>query len=530
VILAALLLQVAVVAAPLDPPSRLVLPRHDVLHYDITMQLSDTGTHILGQSDILVRLQSTAPIVLDLDRRYREVRIISQGHLPHGREDDTVIIPHQKEPGDTMTVRVRWHGEPAEGMLISTNRFGGRTIFADNYPDRARRWMPVQDHPSDKATVSWHIEVPPGYQGIGNGEFQKLDTLPYGRLIWNYRESHAVPTYVMVAGMAKFARQELAPAACAVKCVPQAVWSYPGDSAYAINGPFRRTTDMLDYFSGLIGPFPYERLTHVESTTQFGGMENASAIFYGDRLYESQRLSEETVAHETAHQWFGDAVTPADFTHVWLSEGFATYFAALWVGHADGPAAFRAAMQRAADQVRSSKATAQPILGPLPENLSEILSTNPYQKGAWTLHSLRYLVGDTAFFGGIRAYSAKWKDGNTRTADLRDEINAASGQQVDWFFQQALTQPGYPKLTISWTHDAAKRRLVLDVRQTQDAAWGLYRLPKLELQLGRTRARIDVAAAASQRIIISGVRTAPADLAVDPDGWWLLDATVMPSR
>jgi aminopeptidase N len=180
--------------------------------------------------------------------------------------------------------------------------------------------------------------------------------------------------------------------------------------------------EIVDYFTDVVGEFPFSRLTHIQTSTIFGGMENSTAIFYDEGAYRSRRLSESTVAHETAHQWFGDAVTEHDWPHLWLSEGFATYFAALWAGHVGGDSALHATMSGAARGVFRSKSTENPIVDSA-ANLLDLLNTNNYQKGSWVLHSLRGLIGDSAFFAGIRKYyvisatvrhspktsSAKWK-------------------------------------------------------------------------------------------------------------------------
>lgn len=501
------------------------LPQHDALHYDISVQVGDTGRHILGQADILLRLGSRDPIILDLDQRYRVVRVIGGGRIPYAREGDAILIPHQKLAGDTMTVRVRWHGNAADGMIIGTNRFGERTAFGDNYPDRAHKWLAVQDHPGDKATVNWHVEVPPGYQAIANGVFEEVDTLPYGRLVWNYRQAEPIPTYVMVAGIAKFAVTPLASGGCAATCVPQELWTYRGDSAVSVP-VFSRAGEMLDFFTGLVGPFPYARLAHVQSTTRYGGMENATAIFYGERLFDSGRLSPSLIAHEIAHQWFGDAVTPKDFTQVWLSEGFATYLAALWIRHAEGDSAFRTTMAAAAKRVQESPKRDEAILHPLPDSLAQILDVNAYQKGSWVLHALRGVVGDSAWTRGLRSYFAKHRHGNAVTADFQGAIEAEHGQPLDWFFKQSLEQPGWPQLQITTRHEPRTRTLRLTVVQAQPAAWGRFRLPGLEITLDGVRRRVDVAAEGEQEIVLKDVRRAPATITVDPDGRWLLEATV----
>lgn len=522
--IAALLLQVAT-GLPLAPLARRELPPHDVLHYDLSVQVGDTGRHILGQADILLRLGSRDPIILDLEQRYRVVRVMGGGRIPYAREGDAVLIPHQKAPGDTMTVRVRWHGNAADGMIIGTNRFGERTAFADNYPDRAHRWLAVQDHPGDKASVTWHVEVPPGYQAIANGVFERVDTLPYGRLVWHYRQAEPVPTYVMVAGIAKFAVTPLPAGGCAATCVPQELWTYRGDSAAAAPA-FSRSGEMLDYFTSLVGPFPYARLAHVQSTTRYGGMENATAIFYAERLFEAGRMREGLVAHEIAHQWFGDAVTPRDFTQVWLSEGFATYLAALWTRQAHGDSAFRATMQAAATRVQQSPKRDEAILHPLPDSLAQILDVNAYEKGSWVLHALRGVVGDSAWTQGLRRYFAAHRHGNATTADFRAAMEAEHGQPLDWFFRQALEQPGWPQLRLTARHDPRTRTLRLRVVQAQPEAWGRFRLPGLVLALDGVRRRVDLAAQDEQELVITDVRRAPAALEVDPDGWWLLEATI----
>src|SRR4051812_3669814 len=147
-------------------------------------------------------------------------------------------------------------------------------------------------------------------------------------------------------------------------------------------------------------------------------MKNSTAIFYDEKRYRQQNLGEPVVAHETAHQWFGDAVTEADWHHLWLSEGFASYLAALWSRHADGETAFRSGMAKAAQAIFDSKQTDRPIIDTAQSDLLELLNSNNYQKGSWVLHQLRGLVGDSAFYGGLRRYYAGYKDSTALSADF----------------------------------------------------------------------------------------------------------------
>jgi aminopeptidase N len=445
----------------------------------------------------------------------------------YGRSEGWIGVPHQKQPGDTLSTRVRYRGYVRDGLIIRKNQYGTRTIFADNWPDRAHLWLPSQDHPSDKATVAFHVQAPMGQQVIANGVLEKIDTLAYDNLVWHYRMDRPIPVYTMVVGIGRLSRTELPRAACGVKCVPLSVWTYPEDSAFALTGPFQRAGRMLDYFSSLLGPFPYSNLAHVESSTRFGGMENSTAIFYDEKQYQNKAMNESVVAHETAHQWFGDAVTQADWHHLWLSEGFATYLAALWQGYADGDSAFTRTMGKAAATIFSSKDSERPILDSAATDLLGLLNSNNYQKGAWVLHQLRGLTGDSAFFSGLRSFYATYRDTTAVSADFARIMSAAAGQNLDWYFRQALLQPGYPILRIDWKHEGQK--LTFDITQTQPTGWGAYRIPNLTLRVDGKPVRLEVSGRRS-RTSVEGFRKKPKKIDVDPSRSWLLKSTVTGER
>ena len=503
---------------------------HDALHYDITLVPSDTGTHVLAEVQITWRLGSTEPVRMQLDSTMRVIRVLVDGkpntrisRTMYARSATEIDVPHQKQPGDTLSTRVRYRGFTRDGLIIGNNQYGDRTVFADNWPDRAHLWLASDDQPADKATVAFHVQAPIDKQVIANGVLEKIDTLPYGHTVWHYRLDTPIPVYNMVVGVARLARSPLPKAGCAVKCVPLSVWAYPQDSAYAVGGPFHRAGDMVDYFSRLFGPFPFTSLAHVESSTRFGGMENATAIFYDQKLYRDKGLEEQLVAHETGHQWFGDAVTPREWPHLWLSEGFATYLAALWRGHADGDSAFRATMKKAADAVLSSDASERPVVDTAQRDLMALLNTNSYQKGGWVLHQLRGLMGDSAFFAGLRRYYTTYKDSSAVSSDFARVMSQAAGRDLDWYFRQSLTQPGYPILDVRWKHGGKK--LTLDITQTQKPEWGTYRIPNLELLVDGKLVRVDVNGPRTRKVV-EGIGRKPSRIELDSKGWWLLKSTV----
>jgi aminopeptidase N len=519
-----LLLQTAVVS-PLALRADTIHPVHDALHYDITLVPSDTGTHVLAEVQTTWRLASTEPVQMELDSAMRVVRVLVDGKANtrlsrtlYARSEGEIEVPHAKQAGDSITTRVRYHGPARDGLIIGKNQYGRRTIFADNWPDRAHLWLASQDHPSDKATVAFHIQAPLGQQVIANGVLEKIDTLAYGNAVWHYRLDTPVPVYTMVVGIGRLSRTRLSDATCSIVCVPVSVWTYPEDSAYAVTGPFRQAGDIVEYFSRLIGRFPYPSLAHVESSTRYGGMENATAIFYDEKSYRNRKLTDALVAHETAHQWFGDAVTESDWHHLWLSEGFATYLSALWVAHVRGDSAFRSVMRRAARAVFEADATNRPILDSAASELPALLNSNNYQKGAWVLHQLRGIVGDSVFFRSLRRFYQLHQDGTALSSDFARVVAEQAGSDLDWYFRQALTQPGYPVLDVRWSH--RNRKLTLTLVQAQRAEWGVYRGP-LDLAVDGQLRRVRLEGRET-RAVLDGVPHRPKRIEIDPKGWWLL--------
>lgn len=518
---------------PLAARADTVPIRHDAIHYDIAVALSDTGRKVAAEVTTRWRLTATAPVVVALDTPFTVVGVwVSDSsdrrfhRVRWERKSGLVVIPVSGHAGDSASTRVRYAGVPRDGLIIRHPADGSLTAFADNWPDRAHRWFPSQDVPADKATASFRVEAPAGYEVVANGRLERVDTLANRRTVWHYRLSHPVSPYNLVFGLAKFAITPVGGVGCRISCVPVSVWTFPADSAWAMSVPFRRVGQILDFLQDEIGVFPYAKLAHVESSTRFGGMENASSIFYNDSAYPSHRMSEETVAHESAHQWFGDAVTEADWHHLWLSEGFATYFAALWVAHADGDSAGQADLDRAAQAVFKSSATKRPIVDTAARDLIGLLNTNNYQKGAWVLHSLRRLIGDSAFFVGIRRYYSRFRDGTALSSDFAQVMNEAAGTDLGWYFRQALLQPGYPKLEVRAAYDSAGRRLTLTIREVQPAEWGVYRLPGLKVDIDGQFTRRDVTGPETV-VTIEGVARTPAKIVVDPDHDWLLQSEVV---
>ena len=505
-------------------------PGVDVLDYAITLDLPDRGASVEGRAVLSVRRSAPADMfVLDLVALRVDSVLVNDQPVAFTRTDSLIRIPTARVVGDSFTVTVRYGGEPKDGLIIRTDSTGRWTGFGDNWPNRARNWIPSVDHPSDKATVTWTVRAPSDRKVVANGELMEETPLPARpgsapRTLTRWRESRPIPPYLMVIAAAPLVYYDLGRDGCGVgefdACVRQSVYVYPEVRDY-LPGPFANAPGIVRLFSQLVGPFPYEKLAHLQSSTRYGGMENAGAIFYSDGAFRRRSLRPTLIAHETAHQWFGDAVTEREWSHAWLSEGFATYFAEIWSESVNGDSAFRASMRGIRDQViKAPEVASRPVIDTAQTNLMELLNTNSYQKGGWTLHMLRTLVGDSAFFRGIRSYYLANRHSTALTDDLRRAVEGSSGRSLGWFFDQWLRRPGYAELTTSWRYDAAQRRVVATI--TQGARFGAYRFPLTVAVTDATgrerRATIDVPATATSTITVPlDLDGAPRTVVFDPD-------------
>ncbi|MGH7457707.1 MAG: M1 family aminopeptidase [Longimicrobiaceae bacterium] len=519
--------------APIEPgvapPPGPYAPGFDALHYDLDLTLPNTGREIEASARVYIRLTGAGADTLPLDLTGLAVSGVRVNGAAAGfRYQDgklRVPVPETAGAGDTLLVEVGYSGTPDDGLIIGANVHGQRTVFADNWPNRARFWFPSIDHPSDKASVAFTVRTPPesGWSVIANGEGGETEEAG----IWRYRTSSPIPTYTMVIGAANFEIRSLGRAcgstgAARATCPEVSWWVFPPDSAHAAR-VFARADEMMIFYSDLIAPYPYHKLAHVQAATRFGGMENVGAIFYSQQSISARREIEPTVAHEVAHMWFGNSVTESDWHHLWLSEGFASYFGPLFFEHADGTGRFREMMAASARAYLDSEVTGQPIVDPSEGDLFALLNRNNYQKGAWVLHMLRGLLGDDAFFRGMRRYHQRYRHGNALSDDLRREVELASGRELGWFFQQWLFEPGYPRLRVRWRWDDQSGEVVLTVEQTQPQEWPAFRFP-LELAFGGAdgplRRTVEVAGKRSQTLLVP-LPARPEFLAVDPDGWLL---------
>lgn len=471
-------------------------PGLDVLHYAFRLTLSDDTDRIEGEATVEIRVRSDGLSTLELDlaqprgeapdRGMTVSAVRDPGGTPlpfeHAGERLRVRLEPAGREGERRAVVVRYGGIPASGLLIAPNKHGDRTFFSESWPNRARQWLPVVDHPYDKATSEFLVTAPAHYQVVSNGLLAEETDLGDGRRLTRWRQSVPIAPWLYVLGVARFAVEHRPP----WRGLPIDTWVYPQDREAGFEVFAEPTTAVLDFFSERIGPYAYERLGQVQANGIRGGMESATSIFYGDDSAKApqSRRWRNVIIHEIAHHWWGNAVTESDWDDVWLSEGFATYFTHLFVEHAWGRDEMLAGLRADRDTIREFDRK-NPDYRIVHDNLSDMsrVTTGPgtYRKGSWTLHMLRGVVGDAAFWAGIREYYRRHLNANATTADFRRAMEEASGQELGWFFDQWLARGGMLKLRAAWAYDAAARLVRLDLEQTQPGP--PYRMP-IEVAVG----------------------------------------------
>jgi aminopeptidase N len=451
----------------------------DIIHYDFFVEINDSTDRIEGKAIIEVHFtEASDSISFDL----ASVDSTGKGMTVTGLLADTLsvmwkhldsrlVINYPAKTGDTIKYTVLYSGIPSDGLIISHNKFGERVFFSDHWPNRAHCYLPCIDHPYDKATVDFHITAPVKYRIIASGVLESSNSNDSIKTT-HWKESVVLPVKVMAFAAAPFAVDT----AGMVDGITVTSWVFRGNMEQGFKD-YSVAVDPLKYYIARIGEYPFEKLANVQSKTIFGGLENAGNIFYAERSVTGKGRAESLMAHEIAHQWFGNSVTENDWDHVWLSEGFATYLTSMYFESKNGKEALKTDLDSTrARLIRYYRKNKMPVIDTANTDLMKLLNMNSYQKGAWVLHMLRNLVGDEAFYRGLRTYYEHFRNGNVLTDDFASVMEEVSGKELNSFFRQWLYTGGHPQLKI-WTKKGFRRKYTINVEQQQE------RLFEFELEL-----------------------------------------------
>jgi len=461
-------------------------PNIDILNYKFEIHLNDTSDIIYGSADIALNIKDSEDRVrLDLisqgkDGKGMEVKKVTfnGSEVSYSHDNDVLLIETGAfEYTSRDIINVVYSGMPITGLIIGPNMHGDRTFFSDNWPNKARNWLPLVDHPYDKSTAEFVVIAPNHYQVISNGLLVEETNLNKELKKTHWKQSVPISCWLYALGVAEFAVDYVD--YFEGKSIQTWVYKQDRDNGfYDFKIPTKHT---MEFFSDYIGPFAYEKLANVQSNSVKGGMESATAIFYSDVSVTGDRSVRwrNVVIHEVAHQWFGNCVTEYDWDDVWLSEGFATYFTLMFREHAYGRDDFVNGLNDAKRLVYNHYKTDKEssIVHNNLKDMKDVLTYSlQYQKGAWVLHMLRNYIGEDNFRKGIRNYYKKYYNSTTTTNQFKTEMEVVSGMNLDTFFDQWLYKGGNMVLDGNWKFDEKKGRIEVNLNQVQNDGY-LFEMP-----------------------------------------------------
>ena len=452
----------------------------DIKHYVFQLRLTDSNDEIIGTTQVTVNFKQAGILNFRLDLINKSTEKKDKGMVVEGvsisnttvnytHENDALIIylPKSSVANETITFTIKYHGIPFDGLRIGATKFGDRSFFNENWPNRGRHWLPILDHPSDKATSEFIVTAPAHYKVVSNGLLLEESSLGNNTMLTHWKQSVPVSSWLFVLGVADFAVQYVDD--FEGKSIQTWVYSKNREAGfYDFKEP---TKKVLAFYTKYVGPYAYEKLANIQTPSVNGGMETSSAIFYGENLVNGKgdERTKNIVVHEIAHQWFGNAVTEATWDDAWLSEGFATFFTLLYYENQYGQAEYNNRIIKAKKAVldMTIKMPDFSIIAPRTAEKEAVTTGLTYQKGAWFLHMLRDKIGEQNFQKGIKSYYKKFYNANATTDEFRMEMEKAAGLDLKIFFKQWLYQPVNPKIDAIWTYDATSHKININLTQSQ---------------------------------------------------------------
>jgi aminopeptidase N len=452
----------------------------DIKHYVFQLRLTDSNDEIIGTTQVTVnfKLAGMQNFRLDLINKTTEKKdkgmvvegvSISNTAVNYTHENDALIIylPKNSVVNETITFTIKYHGIPFDGLRIGATKFGDRSFFNENWPNRGRHWLPIVDHPSDKATSEFIVTAPAHYKVVSNGLLLEESSLGNNTMLTHWKQSVPVSSWLFVLGVADFAVQYVDD----FEGKSIQTWVYAKNRAAGFYDFKEPTKKVLAFYTKYVGPYAYEKLANIQTPSVNGGMETSSAIFYGEDLVNGKgdERTRNIVVHEIAHQWFGNAVTESTWDDAWLSEGFATFFTILYYENQFGQDEYNKRIIKAKKAVldMAVKMPNFSIIAPRTAEKEAVTTGLTYQKGAWFLHMLRDKIGERNFQKGIQSYYKKFYNANATTDEFRVEMEKASGLDLKIFFKQWLYQPVNPKIDAIWTYDATSHKININLTQSQ---------------------------------------------------------------
>ncbi len=493
-----------------DPSTPQYAPNrtYHVENYKVAARINMEKGEIAG--DETVTLHPLVPSLKQLYLNSAQLTIdavslqTSKGSTPltfHSDESKLWITLDQPyTPEATLNLRITYHGNPQgrpfpdAGLSFirpdASNPKRPLEVWSYGWPENNHFWFPCWDYPNDKATSETIITVPEPLSVVSNGELVK-ETHSKGEATFDWVEHVPHSVYLVSIAVGPWTKYSQT-----YKTKSVDYYVPPGTDRETALRSFGLTPDMMVFYASTYGvDYPYEKYAQTADHAFGGGTENISATSLAETTLHDARAEQDypsfdLVSHELAHQWFGDLITEWSWDSAWLSEGFATFSAALYRGHHLGDDAYRYQIWQDQQTAAREDATRyrRPIVDRHYTRPWEILDRTTYQKGSVILDMLRYIMNDQVeespspsqpFFQTLRNYLTAYYAKNVETHNLINMFRTTTGRELDWFFDEWVFKAGYPQYTVHTSYDAAKHNENVTVLQTQkvDEVTPLFDMP-----------------------------------------------------
>lgn len=463
-------------------PSR----EYDVLHYKIEVSFEEEKKKVSGTTTIsFVPLKSSlnACMLHAMEMDVKSVVLKGKKNLQFVNSGEQLAIHLDRSYGfaDTVTLSVTYSATPKKGMYFlspdSTNPRRKAQIWTQGEDMDNSYWFPCWDFPNDRATSEVIATVRDSWSLLSNGRLvsvrhdKKNKTKTFH---WSQSKPHVAYLVMIAAGEYEIVTEKY-------RNIPLEYYVYKERAEDGVRS-LSATAGIMKYFENVTGyAYPWEKFAQIFiDDFMWGGMENTTAVtlntsYLIDRRGMLDFTADDVVAHELAHQWFGDLVTCRDWSELWLNEGFANYYEALYKRHARGFDEFQLSLMEQAAGIISleQREGRRPIVS------GNSFPGNLYSKGAWVLYMLHNILGEEEFHRAMQLYLQRYAFTSVSTYDLMKAVEDATGQNMDWFFDQWVFKAGYPRLEITSSYDENAATLLLTIRQSQtiDSLAGLFRFP-----------------------------------------------------
>ena len=497
-------------------------PAFRATYYRLELSVDPAARTITGSVSVVVRATRPAPPSLDLQLAQELTldSVVVEGTRVAATHEAGVVgvaLPPAVRAGASLGLTVFYHGHPGAGLVFA-EADSEPAIASFGMPYSARTWWPCLDAPAAKAdSVDLLVTAPRPLVVASNGAFRGRSNAGGGATTWHWAVRYPIYPDVVSVAIARYATFTLWYHPAPGDSMPMRFYVYPRDSARA-SVDFSVLPAIMASHEALFGPYPFRREKYgVAEFPVRSFREHQTLPSLGAALITGDHRFEWILAHELAHQWFGNMVSVATWSDVWLNEGFATYASALWFERSRGDSAYRGFLARL---------DRGDLDGPLylPDSLDRNAMFTPvmFGRGAWVLHMLRHVMGDSVFFRALRAYLRTYAYRNASTRDFIRECEVAAGRDFGWFFSEWVYRGGLPVYEMAWA-PARGASVSVTIRQTQAGAPFVMPLD-LAVRSAAGDTTITVRDSLAVQTFELRGRGAPTGVALDPLHWVLAAA------